>query len=95
MLADPTVYFTMNGPNEFHCIGTLKDWSIIDRLPAIDVPTLVLSGAFDEAQPICVEPFVTGISGAQWVVFEASSHTPFLEEPKEYLTTVTEFLEAD
>jgi L-proline amide hydrolase len=94
MLADPTVYFTMNGPNEFHCIGTLKEWSIIDRLPAIEVPTLVLSGAFDEAQPICVEPFVEGITGAKWVVFEASSHTPFLEEPEAYLATVNEFLEA-
>jgi L-proline amide hydrolase len=30
---DPTVYRTMNGPNEFHVIGTLKSWSIIDRLP--------------------------------------------------------------
>ncbi len=29
---DPTVYHTMNGPNEFHVVGTLKDWSIVDRL---------------------------------------------------------------
>ena len=30
---DPTVYHTMNGPSEFHCIGSLKDWDITDRLP--------------------------------------------------------------
>ena len=32
--ADPTVYHTMNGPSEFHVIGTLKDWNIIDQLHA-------------------------------------------------------------
>ena len=30
---DPTVYNTMNGPNEFHVIGTLRDWDITARLP--------------------------------------------------------------
>ncbi len=42
--ADPTVYHTMSGPTEFHVIGSLKDWSIIDRLDRIKVPTLVISG---------------------------------------------------
>src|ERR1700690_2186010 len=28
--AEPTVYHTMNGPSEFHCIGTLKTWDIPD-----------------------------------------------------------------
>ena len=22
----------MNGPSEFHVIGTLKDWTVVDRL---------------------------------------------------------------
>ena len=32
LAANPTVYRTMNGPNEFHVVGTLKDWDIIPRL---------------------------------------------------------------
>ncbi len=36
--ADPTVYHTMNGPAEFHVTGSLRDWSIVDRLPAITAP---------------------------------------------------------
>ena len=24
---DPTVYHTMNGPSEFHVIGTIRDWT--------------------------------------------------------------------
>src|SRR5881628_2981227 len=32
------VYFTMNGPNEFTIIGTIKDWDVTDRLPTIHIP---------------------------------------------------------
>jgi L-proline amide hydrolase len=38
---------SMNGPSEFHCIGTIRTWSIIDRLDRIHAPTLLISG--DEA----------------------------------------------
>src|SRR4051794_5247180 len=46
---DPTVYHTMNGPSEFHVIGSLRHWSVVDRVAEIDVPTLVVTGAHDEA----------------------------------------------
>ena len=31
--ADPTVYHAMNGPSEFHVVGSLKEWSVVDRRP--------------------------------------------------------------
>ncbi len=34
----PEVYHTMNGPSEFHVIGTIKDWDITSRLGEIRVP---------------------------------------------------------
>ena len=52
---DPTVYHTMNGPSEFHCIGSLKTWDITDRLHEITTPTLLVSGRYDEATPHIVE----------------------------------------
>lgn len=78
---DPTVYYTMNGPNEFHVIGSLRDWSVIPCLADIDVPTLILSGRHDEATPVTVQPFQDLIPDARWVIFEESSHLPHLEEP--------------
>ena len=51
MSRDTTVYNVMNGPNEFHCVGTLKNWTIEDRVHRIAVPTLLLSGRHDEATP--------------------------------------------
>ena len=92
LAADPTVYHTMNGPSEFHCIGSLRTWDITDRLHEIKTPTLLLSGRYDEATPHIVEQIHTRIPGAQWQLFEQSSHTPHLEEPEAFLAAVEAFL---
>ena len=89
---NPTVYNVMNGPNEFRVIGTLKDWDITPELPKINVPTLVLSGRFDEATPDCVRPYKDRINGAEWVIFESSSHMPHVEETALCMATVGAFL---
>jgi L-proline amide hydrolase len=92
MDADPTVYHAMNGPTEFHVIGSLKDWSVIDRLHAIDVPVLLISGRHDEAAPEAVQPFADRIADVEWVVFEHSSHMPHVEERAACMGVVTDFL---
>lgn len=89
---NPTVYTLMNGPNEFHVIGTLKTWSVIDRLPSIDVPTLIISGRYDEATSATVQPFKDGIKGARWEIFEQSSHMPHVEEQEDCMRIVGDFL---
>jgi L-proline amide hydrolase len=89
---DPTVYHVMNGPNEFHVVGSLKDWDIRDRLAAIIAPTLVINGAYDEATDACVRPYVEGIAGARWHRFPASSHMPHVEERADYMAVVDDFL---
>jgi L-proline amide hydrolase len=89
---DPTVYHTMNGPSEFHCIGSLKTWDITERLHEISTPTLLVSGRHDEATPHIVEQIESRIPGAQWRLFEHSSHMPHVEEPEAFLDTVEGFL---
>ena len=91
--ADPTVYHTMNGPTEFHVIGTLKDWTIEDRLHRIEVPTLVLTGRFDEATPRTAEAYSTRIPGAQWLILGQSSHMPHVEEHELCMQVVSSFLD--
>jgi len=86
------VYETMWGPNEFTVTGTLKEWDVVDRLGEIRVPTLITSGRHDECTPTLVEPLYRGIQGSGWVLFEASSHMAYLEEPARYLEVVGGFL---
>ncbi len=90
---DNTVYRNMNGPTEFHVIGTMKDWTIEDRLALIESPTLLISGKYDEATPLVVKPYVDGVRGCEWVLFENSSHMPHVEEKDLCLKTVSSFLE--
>jgi L-proline amide hydrolase len=82
----------MNGPSEFHCIGSLKTWDITDRLHEITAPTLLISGRHDEATPLIVGEIHARIPGAQWELFEESSHLPHVEEPEAFLARVEEFL---
>jgi L-proline amide hydrolase len=90
---DSTVYMTMNGPNEFFCIGSLRDWSVVDRVHAITAPTLLISGRHDEATPATVQPFFDSIPDVRWEIFEESSHMPFVEESQKYLELVESFLQ--
>jgi L-proline amide hydrolase len=92
---DPTVYVTMNGPTEFHVIGTMKGWTIEDRLDRIAVPTLLVSGRYDEATDACVRPFAERVPDVRWTVFEQSSHMPHVEERAEFMRAVGAFLDAD
>jgi L-proline amide hydrolase len=89
---DPTVYHTMNGPSEFHVVGSIKDWQSKDRLGSIEVPTLLVSGRYDEATPALQETLKRGIRGAEWVVFDESSHMPHVEERDRYMQVVGEWL---
>ncbi len=92
MKIDSTVYNVMNGPNEFHVIGTMKDWSVVEKIDQIVAPTLLVSGRYDEATPAVVQPFMDKIPDVRWVIFEESSHMPFVEEPEAYFSVVEAFL---
>src|SRR5207247_9827256 len=61
---DPTVYHTMNGPSEFHVIGSIKDWQAKDRLGGMGVPRPVTSGRYDEATAALQETLGAGSPNA-------------------------------
>jgi pimeloyl-ACP methyl ester carboxylesterase len=88
------VYETMWGPSEFFATGLLADWNIEPRLGEIDVPTLIVSGRYDEATPAQQQRLKDGITGSQWTVLEHSAHLTFIEEPDRYREVVTAFLDA-
>jgi proline-specific peptidase len=88
----PAVYRAMWGPNEWTITGALGGWDVRPRLCELDVPTLVLRGAFDLCSPAIARTLVDGIAGAREVLFERSSHTPVVEEPEAYVAAVRSFL---
>jgi proline-specific peptidase len=93
MEADPEVYRHMNGPSEFHVIGTLRDWDIEGELGAIDVPTLLFCGRHDEVTPATMQRVHDRIPGSEFVVLEGSSHMAQAEEPERTLELIRGFLD--
>jgi L-proline amide hydrolase len=85
------VYFTMNGPSEFHVTGTLREWSVVDRLHEIRVPTLVVSGEHDEATPAINRTVADRIPGARSVILPDASHMAHVEHTEDYLALLDEF----
>ena len=88
------VYYTMNGPNEFTIIGNIRYWDVTDKLPSIAVPTLVLTGQYDEVSPKVGRDIHKNIRGLKFVIFPGCSHTPFWEKKDAFMKTVTRFLES-
>jgi proline-specific peptidase len=86
------VFEVMNGPNDYRVTGRMRDWSFVDRLGSIRLPTLVTSGRHDLVTPAVVEQVHRGIAGSEWVIFEQSAHMAHLEETGRYLQVLEDFL---
>lgn len=86
------VYRYMNGPSEFHVVGTLREWDITDRLGEIAVPTLVVTGEYDEATPAINRTVSSAIPGAESVIVPNCSHMAHVEDTEAYLRLLDEFM---
>jgi proline-specific peptidase len=95
LAADNEVYKVMVGGSEFDSGGAmtpLKDWDVRPRLKEISVPTLCISGEFDEATPEVMGTVANGISGSVWHVIPGASHSSHLETPEIFFPLVEKFL---
>lgn len=86
------VYETLWGPSEFFGTGPLAHWRVTERLGAVRVPALILSGAHDEATPAQMRCLHEAIPGSRWALFPNSSHMAYIEEPEAFFGTLRGFL---
>lgn len=69
-----------------------RDGRVINSLPDIDVPTLVLVGANDEAYLAGTDYMANKIPGARKVVIADAGHSANLDQPEAFNAAVREFL---
>ena len=86
-------YLVMWGRQEWSPTGNLRSWDVRPRLSEVDLPTLITSGRYDCCTPALAEEAHRLIPGSEWVLFEESSHTAFVEEPERYRAVLGDFLE--
>ncbi len=86
------VYHYMWGPSEFTATGTLKQFDATEWLRSLKVPTLFVTGEFDEATPASTERFSRLVPGAEFKIIPNSGHSTENDNPDALLGTVRDFL---
>jgi proline iminopeptidase len=86
------VYQHMWGPSEFTATGNLKNYDRTEALKQIRVPTLFISGEFDEARPATVQYYTDQIPGARHALIQGSAHLTMQDAPEQELKAITNFL---
>lgn len=87
------VYEYMWGPSEFTAIGTLLNYDRVNQLKDITVPTLLITGEYDEARPSTVNYFHSLIPGSEFTVIKNSGHVTLNDNPEQTLARLNEFLQ--
>jgi proline-specific peptidase len=71
----------------------LKEWTVVDRLGEITIPTLVMAGRDDFVfPPEAQEELTASIPHARLKIIERAGHNSFWEQPTEALASVRDFL---
>ncbi|MFT6631818.1 MAG: proline iminopeptidase [Bacteriovoracaceae bacterium] len=86
------MYNYMWGPSEFCATGTLKKYNGINILKTINIPTLFISGQYDEATPKSAQYFSKKVKGGKFIEIKGASHSSLRELPKKTLKHFTDFL---
>ncbi|MCY3711367.1 MAG: 2-succinyl-6-hydroxy-2,4-cyclohexadiene-1-carboxylate synthase [Caldilineaceae bacterium] len=77
--------------NSLRGMGTGAQPVLLDELPSLDVPTLLIVGAEDEKFVAANRQMAQRIPDVQHVIFPGAGHAVQLERPKKFARTVLEF----
>ena len=82
----------MWGPTEFYAPGSLRDFDLTPRLSSIRVPTLFITGEFDEARPETVAQFAKAVPGARFEIIPDVGHASASRKPDLYRQILRDFI---
>lgn len=86
------IYNYMWGPTEFTATGTLINYDRVQSLKTIKVPTLFITGEFDEARPATVKYFQSLVPNARYVEIEGAGHGTMHDNKTRNLSAINTFL---
>jgi proline iminopeptidase len=87
------IYNYMWGPTEFTATGTLINYNRVQSLKTINVPTLFITGEFDEARPATVKYFQSLVPNAKYVMIEGAGHGTMHDNRSQNLSAIKKFLD--
>ena len=87
------MYNYMWGPSEFTARGTLKHYDNLEALSSVTVPTLFVTGEFDEARPSTVKRFQQLVPGSRVGIVPDAGHSTMKDNLPALLEIISGFLE--
>lgn len=87
------MYEYMWGPSEFTATGSLRLYDRIERLEEIRIPTLYLTGEYDEARPATVRYFSSLTPLSEFAVIEGAGHGTMHDNQEQNIQRIDDFLE--
>lgn len=87
------MYSYMWGASEFTALGTLKNYERLDRLDEIKVPTLWITGEYDEARPSTVKYYHSLTPFSEFRMITDAAHATMHDNQEENVRVIKEFLE--
>ena len=88
------IYNYMWGPTEFTATGTLKNYDIMAKLEKVDIPTLFITGEFDEARPATVLSFLSLVPNSTAVIIKGAGHATMNDNLKQNSKAIRVFLKS-
>jgi len=71
----------------------LQETDLVPQLHRLKVPTLVVCGEFDQATPPALnKQIVEKVAGARYIELPGCGHCPPLEQPKQFLAAIGDFV---
>ncbi len=86
------IYNYMWGPTEFTATGTLINYDRVQSLKTIKVPTLFITGEFDEARPATVHYFQSLVPDSKFVMIDGAGHGTMHDNKEQNIKAIKDFL---
>lgn len=86
------IYNYMWGPTEFTARGTLKKYDRFEDLRKVEVPTLFMTGEYDEARPATVKRMQALVPGAEFEVIDGAGHSSMHDNLPQSIQVIRDFI---
>ena len=88
------IYNYMWGPTEFTATGTLINYNRVQSLKTITVPTLFITGEFDEARPTTVKYFQSLVPNSKFIMIDGAGHGTMHDNRSQNISAIKNFLDS-
>lgn len=87
------IYNYMWGPTEFTATGTLIKYDRVKKLKNIKVPSLFITGEYDEARPETVRYFSSLVKNSQFGIIEGAGHGTMHDNKEKNIQLIKDFIQ--